>query len=252
MMNKISAAATPDSDWKSLYKIGGLAALLAGALFRRNIAAELGLFSEQPSPLTVDEWFMLLQNNRLLGLSYLNAFDIVNYALLSLMFLALYAVLNRTNKSYMLIAAALGLVGIAVYFASNTAFSMLALSSRYAAATSDAQRTMLLSAGEALLVINRFTGPSAQPGSGGYMSLLLIAIAGMMTSIVMLRSNIFQRSAAYVGILASTFDLAYCLAFVFVPALESALLAVIFIPAAGFFLMIWHIMIGWKLYQLGK
>jgi hypothetical protein len=48
------------------------------------------------------------------------------------MFLALYAALRRANKSYMAIAMTLGFVGIAVYFASNTAFSMLSLSDQYA------------------------------------------------------------------------------------------------------------------------
>ena len=251
-MNQVTNAETSDSDWKSLYKVGGVAALIAGVLFRRNLGVEIGLFSKHPSPVTVSNWFALLQSNRLLGLSYLNIFDIVNYALVGLMFLALYAVLRRANKSYMAIATALGFVGIAVYFASNTAFSMLSLSDQYAAATTEAQRTILLAAGEAMLAINRFSSPGAHPGAGGYMSLLLIAVAGMITSVVMIRSAVFNRATAYVGILASAFDLAYCIAFAFVPTVDSELLAVCFIPAAGLLLMIWHIMVGWRLYQLGK
>jgi len=251
-MDQVTNAETSDSDWKSLYRIGGVAALISGIFFRRNIAAEIGLFSEYKPPVTVSNWFVLLQSNRLLGLSYLNIFDIVNYALVGLMFLALYVVLRRTNKSYMAIATILGFLGIAVYFASNTALSMLSLSEQYAAATTDTQRTMLLAAGEAMLAINRFSSPGAHPGTGGYVSLLLIAIAGMITSVVMLRSDVFNRATAYVGILASAFDLAYCITYALMPTVDSELLAVIFIPAAGLFLMIWHIMVGWRLYQLGK
>ena len=251
-MNHISDAKTSDCDWKSLYRVGGVAALIAGVLFRRNIAAEIGLFSQHKSPVTVSNWFALLQSNRLLGLTYLNIFDIVNYALVGLMFLALYAVLKRANKSYMAIATALGFLGIAVYFASNTAFSMLSLSDQYAVATTDAQRTMLQAAGEAMLVINRFSDPGSHPGTGGYISLFLIAVAGMITSVVMLRSDVFNRATTYVGILASAFDLAYCVAFVLVPTVDSELLAIIFLPAAGLLLMIWHIMVGRRLYQLGK
>jgi len=251
-MNQVSNAKTSDYDWKSLYRIGGVAALIAGLLFRRNIAAEIGLFSKHLSPVTVNDWFVLLQNNRLLGLTYLNIFDLVNYALVGLMLLALYAVLKRANKSYMAIATVLGFLGIAVYFASNTAFSLLSLSDQYAAAATDAHRAMLLAAGEAMLVINRFSDPGSHPGTGGYISLLLIAVAGMITSVVMLRSNVFKRAAAYVGILASAFDLAYCIAFVFLPTVDSELLAILFIPAAGLFLMIWHIMVGWRLCQLWK
>lgn len=252
IMDQVANTKSSDNGWKSLYRVGGMAALIAGVLFRRNIAAEIGLFSQHKSPVTVSNWFELLQSNRLLGLSYLNIFDIVNYTLVSLMFLALYAVLKRANKSYMAIATTFGLLGIAVYFASNTAFSMLSLSDQYAAAITDEQRTMLLSAGEAMLAINRFSSPGAHPGTGGYMSLLLIAVCGMITSVVMIRSDVFNRATAYMGILASMFDLAYCIAFVFVPTVDSELLAVIFIPAAGLFLMIWHIMVGWRLCQLGK
>ena len=251
-MKEATNAETSDSGWKKLYRVGGAAALTAGVLFRRNLAAEIGLFSTHPSPATVSDWFELLQSNRLLGLAYLNIFDLVNYALLGLMFLALYAALRRDSKSAMAIAAPLGLVGIAVYLASNTAFSMLSLSNQYAAATTDPQRTTLLAAGQALLAINRFSGHGAYPGSGGYMSLLLIAIAGMITSVVMIRSAVFNRATAYVGILAGALDLAYCVAFAFVPMADSETLAIGFIPAAGLFLMIWHIMVGWKLYRLGK
>jgi hypothetical protein len=252
MMNQVTNAETLDSEWKSLYRVGGMAALIAGVLFRRNLAAEIELFSQHTPPVTVGNWFALLQSNRLLGLAFLNIFDIVDYALVGLMFLALYAILRQANRSYMAIATTLAFVGIAVYLASNTAFSMLSLSDQYAAATTDAQRIMLLAAGQAMLAMNRFSNPGAHPGAGGYMSLLLIAVAGMITSVVMLRSAVFNRATAYVGILASAFDLAYCVAYVFVPAVDSELLAVCFIPAAGLLLMIWHIMVGWRLYQLGR
>jgi hypothetical protein len=241
-----------DSHWKSLYRVGGVAALIAGVIFRRNLGVEISLFSAQKQPDTMNDWFTLLQNNRLLGLSYLNLFDLVNYALVGLMFLALYAVLRRANQSCMAIATTLGFVGIAAYFATNIAFSMLSLSDQYAAATTEAQKTMLLAAGQAMLAINRFSSPGAHPGAGGYMSLLLIAVAGLITSVVMLRSAVFNRTTAYVGILASAFDLAYCIAYVFVPAVDSELLAVCFIPAAGLLLMIWHILIGRRLFQLGR
>jgi hypothetical protein len=250
-MKQTSNTKGTDPEWKDLYRIGGAAALLAGILFRRNIAAEIGLFSEQASPATVSDWFTLLQQNRLLALSYLHIFDVVNYVLLALMFLALYAALRHISKSYMIIATALGFLGIAIYLASNTAFSILSLSDLYAAAITDEQRRLLLAAGQALLAINRFT-TGANPGSTGYLSLLLIALAGLITSLVMLRSNLFNRATAYIGLLATALDLAYCSAYAFVPSIGTDRLAIYFIPAAGLFLMIWHILIGWRLYQLGR
>lgn len=251
-MSQVTHADAPDAAWKRLYRVGGLAALMAGVFFRRNIAAEIGLFTQREPPVAVADWFALLQGNRLLALAYLNVFDLVNYALLSLMFLALYVALVRVARSALLIATALGLAGIGVVLASNTAFSMLSLSDQYATATTEAQRTTLLAAGQAMLALNRFSTPGAHPGSAGYISLLLVAVASIGISAVMLRSAAFNRVTAYVGALAGALDVAYCIAFAFVPSVDTQLLAVLFIPAAGLFLMMWHIMVGWRLYRLGR
>jgi hypothetical protein len=246
MTNK-PVAQIMDLGWKNLYRIGGVAALLAGLVFRRNLGAEISLFGIYPSPSTVTEWFALFQKNRLVGLAYLNFFDVIDYVLLALMFLALYTALRHSHKGNMAIATTLGLLGIAIYAASNTAFSMLSLSDRYAAVTSDAQKSALVTAGQALLV-NDMTNPS----TGIYISFLLVALAGMLASIAMLRSNIFSKATAWFGILASALDLVYGLVFPFLPAANTEVAALSTIPAAGLFLMIWHILVGWRLLQLAR
>jgi hypothetical protein len=244
VMDQDNIERSPDSGWKILYKVGGVAALIAGVIFRRNLGPEISLFVAQKQPDTIVGWFTLLQNNKFLGLTYLNIFDIVDYVLVGLMFLALYVALRRFNRSCIAIATLLGLMGIAVYFASNTAFSVLSLSDQYAAATTDAQKSLFLAAGQAVLAINQPVAP--YQGTGIYMSLLLQAIAGLIISVVMLRSKVFSKVTAYVGILASAFDLVYCITFAFVPGIDVYLLS-----AAGLFLFIWHILIGLRLCQLG-
>jgi hypothetical protein len=188
---------------------------------------------------------MLLQNNRFVGLSLLNVFDIVNYALVGLIFLALCGALRRADKSAMVIATTFGFVGIAVYFPSNQAFAMLSLSDQYAAATTDAQRSILLAAGDALLAVNN---PGAiYQGTGIYMSLLLVTLAGLIISIVMLRSSIFNKATAYVGILANVFGLGYFIALAFAPAIY-VLPPIISAPLR----VIWYILIARRLFQLGS
>ncbi|MHA2203109.1 MAG: hypothetical protein ACW991_05420, partial [Candidatus Hodarchaeales archaeon] len=121
---------------KSIYTVGGLAALIAALLIRKNIGSEFFLYRElgiidwgpSPIPVSAEEWFKLLQDNVILGLTLLDFFDIVNYCLVSLIFLALYSALKSTNESYMAIALMFGLCGITVYFASNQTFSLLSLS----------------------------------------------------------------------------------------------------------------------------
>lgn len=236
-----------DASYKDLYIIGGLAALIAGLIFRRNLGvAEIGhLVYGQAPPDTVIGWYSLLQSDRFLGLAMLNVFDFVDYALMVFMFLALYVVLKRENNGYALIAAVLGLVGVTVYFASNTALSLISLSDQYAAATTDAQRSALLAAGQAVLATS--DPGTFSPGSGIYISFLLIAAAGLVFSIIMLQSTVFGRATAYVGLLASLCDLACCVTIFVVPVS-----AVFFVAMAGLLLMIWHILIGLRLLKLGR
>ena len=73
------------ATWKPLYLTGGIAALLAVFVFRRNLGAELSLLAMlgmvdgvPTTPLTgAGDWFRLFQENRLVGLTFLNFFDLV-------------------------------------------------------------------------------------------------------------------------------------------------------------------------------
>jgi hypothetical protein len=252
IMDQVTNAGTIDPAYKSLYKIGAAASLIAALIFRRNLDAEwmllrgVGLIHAGPlaPPSTLVGWFTLLQQNRLLGLTLLNLFDLVNYALVGLMFLALLVALRRTSPSWMVIAAALGFAGITLYFASNQAFSMLSLSNQYAAATTDAQRAMLLAAGQALLAIHH---NASYVGSGIYLSFLLVSVAGLIISAIMLRSNSFGKVTAYMGILANGIGLGYYVTLSFAPALG-------FVPISisAIFLLIWYLLVGDRLWVLGS
>ncbi len=241
---------TLDTSRRNWLRLGAVAALVAALVFRRNLGAEITLFTAQPSPNTAADWFALLQNNNLLGLGFLNVFDAVNYILVGIMFGALYFALKGTSRNWVSAATALSSIGIAVYLVSNTAFSMLSLSSQYATAATDAQRLTLLASGQAILA-NGDPG-AIYEGIGGYVSLTLIAAAGLLISAVMLRSHIFNRATAYIGIAACTLDVAYIVGLAFVPATEVYLLSASCLSIAGFLLLLWHLLIGVKLYQLSK
>ena len=240
----------PDSAWKRLYKVGGVSALLAVLVFRRFFSAELiafkgfGIFNvPEVAPVSAIDWFTLLQNETLVGLLLLDLFDLINYALVGLIFLALYGALRKVDKSSMVIATTFSFVGIAVYFASNHVFSMLALSHRHAEATTNAQRDMLLAAGEGLLAINNPN--TIYKGTGFYVSFLLVLLAGLFISIIMLQSTKFNKATAYTGIAANLFALGYFIALAFAPSL-SWLPPTLSAP----FRLIWYILIAIKLFQL--
>jgi hypothetical protein len=249
-MDRAQNTETDDFAYRGLYKASAIAALMAAVLFRRNLDAEwmllrgTGIINVGPSaaPNTILDWFMLLQHNKLLGLTLLNLFDLINYALVGLIFLALCTALRRVSPSWIIISAALGFTGITSYFVSNQSFTMLSLSQQYIAATSDAQRAMFLAAGQAALAIHQNNSYS---GSGIYLSFLLVSVAGLIVSTVMLHSSIFDKGTAYMGILANGFGLGYYIVFAFAPAL-------VFIPISisAVFLLIWYILVGVRLWVL--
>lgn len=238
-----------DSRWKSLCRVGAVAALTAALVFRRNLGAEASMFAGS-APTTAAGWFTLLHNNSLLGLFFLNFFDIADYVLVGIVFLALFIVLRKTRRTYAAIATSLSFAGILVYLTSTTSFTMLSLSNQYASAATDTQRSVMLTAGQAVLA-KGVPGADYQ-GAGGLTSLFLIAVAGLIISVVMLRSKIFNRATAYVGITASVFDLTYLVGVTFVSAKDFFLWSILFIGGAGLLLMIWHLLIGIKLYQLSR
>ena len=235
-----------------IYKIGAWAVLVAVVFFRRNFPAELsafngfGIFRIPPViPQTSVEWFGFFQQDRLLGLIYFGLVDLINYFLVGLFFLGLFTALKKVNKSLALIAVVLGWAGVLLFFASNQAFGMLALSEKYAAADAETQGTFLAAAGEALLVINN--PEMASEGTAGYASLLFLASGGLIFSLVMLRDNIFSKLTAWTGILANGFVLLFYFTLIFAPQLN-ALPHVLSAP----FRVVWYVLTALRLLKLSK
>lgn len=225
-----SRAETTESAWKSLYLVGGVAALLVVVLY----VSQIIVFVASPPPSSVVGYFTLFHKNALLGLLDLDLLSIVDYALFVPLFLALYMALRRVSPSFMVIATSLAFVGIAIYFASNTAFEMLSLSNQYAAATTDAQRSLFVASGQAML--------ATYQGTAFDVSYVLLAIAPLIISVVMLQSITFGKVTASVGIGANV------------------LAAGLFVPAIGVFLslisvvglLIWYVLIARKLFLLAR
>lgn len=225
-----SRAETADSRWKDLYTVGGAAALIIGVF----IPIQIIVFIVSPPPSTVIDYFTLFQHNRILGLLDLDLLLIVDTALSIPILLALYVALRRASESLMAIATALGFVGISAYFASNTAFNMLFLSDQYAAATTDAQRSMFLAAGEAMFAIYQ--------GTAFHINYVLGGVALLTISVVMLRSNVFSKVTAYAGILANVLVFG-----LYVPTIGISLSIISVV-----FLEIWYILIARRLFRLGS
>ena len=97
---------------------------------------------------------------------------------------------------------------------------------------------MFLAAGHAMLAIYE--------GLGVDVGLFLIMAAILMITAIMRRSSVFSRVTAYMGILAGVVTLAYYIASAFTPT------AIFILEAAGLFWVVWVILVGRRLYQLGN
>ena len=228
-----------------LYRLGGITALLAVFVFRRNWSAELDIFKgfgiftiPETLPTRAKEWFALLRADPFVGLSLLGLFDVVEYALVGLIFLAVCAALWQTNRSAMLLSAFCGFVGIGIYWASNQALGLFALSRQSTASGVD--HTAIEFAGDALLALHNH-------GSGIMLGPLLVLVAGLTISIAMLRSAVFSKATAVSGILANGIYLLYYPALAFGPMISA-------IPPAlaAPFRMIWYLLIARHLFQLAQ
>ncbi len=226
-----SRAETTASAWKPLYRVAAVAALIIVVF----IPIQSIVFVVWPPPSTVIGWFTLFQHNRLLGLLDMDLLLIVDQVLMGLVLLAFYAALKRASPSLMAIALTAGLVGIAAYFASSTAFNMLSLSSQYAAATTAVQRAMFEASGQATLAIWQ--------GTAFDVSYVLEGVALLIIAVVMLRSTLFSNATAYVGILMGVVML--------VPPTVGTI-GLLFSLGSLVPLEIWLILIARRLFQLGS
>ncbi|MCE5215031.1 MAG: DUF4386 domain-containing protein [Methanobacterium sp.] len=230
---------TADSRWKTLYKIGGIAAILSALL----LLIEIITWVVWPQPNTVLGYFTLLQTNKIIGLIDFYLLEYIAYILFLPLFMALYVALRRINESLMLIAISLAILGIAIFLATNNSFSMLSLSNQYLVATTETQKSIILAAGQAMMV------NTGQRSVGGFnMGLLLISVAGIIISTIMLKSNNFSNKTAYLGILTFIISLAEYFRMILIPS-ELTLLLIIAI-LSGILLLIWLIMVGRSLIKL--
>ncbi len=218
-------------ETKTLYRAGGAAAVLMLAL----IPIQMALYIAFPPPEDALGFFVMFQENRLVGLLALDLLYIVDMLLNGLVFLALWAALRKTNASLMTIAIALVIANTGAYLASNTAFPMLWLSDRWAAAADASQEATFVAAGEAML--------ASYMGNANSLTYVLFGVAGFLTAWVMLKSGVFSRTTAYLGLFMN--------AMMVVPSTAGTIgMAMAFASLVP--LVAWLVLVAIRLFQLAR
>lgn len=229
-----------DRNWRSIYRAGGISALIVGVLFIIEMTTYIA--TSAPSLTDPAGWFNLFQNNRLVGLVDFGILELFSLVLFVPMVLALYAALKQASEGALSIAAILAFVGIAANFATSKLFTLLSLSDLYAAAATAVQKSQFLAAGQAVLAV------SAQGGiSGSVEGGIPLAVAGLIISAVMLRSNILGKATGFVGILANGIGLVMYGSAALAPSMTGSPFFLAFFLLS----LIWFILIGLRLTQAG-
>ncbi len=225
--------------WRSLCRMGGVTAFLMLASTTVTMVVFLTLGGE---PTTPSEYFTLLADNRLVGLLRMDLASIATIFLYYFVFFGLYAALRRTSGAQAAFAAALAFVGATLWFANQSALSMVHLSDRYAAATTDAERVRLVAAAEAILASDVWHTTGTLVGG------ILLLGGATMISVAMLRSGLFGKVAGWSGILANGLDLLHVLVNLVLPGSPGNILMAVAGPAY----LVWFILLGRRLLQLGR
>jgi hypothetical protein len=224
----------PDPSWRALYRAGGAAAwfyVVFGMLVPEGLfltspydpnmsgAATLAYIASHQA-----SWILVQVLS--LGLSIV--------AMVA--FLALLMALKHLNKGYAAIGALIALTSqVLILSYWPITMGQLALSQRYLAASTQAERLALATAAESLNAQNSIAAHSIET---------LCALGITVLSIVMLR-GVFPKVSAYLGL--ATFPLAV-LGEAFAPILGQALLGYLWWA----FFLIWLIVVGWTLLRLGS
>jgi hypothetical protein len=219
-----------DPDDKALLRIGGIAAIALGLgyLIIFPLYAKVGA-----PPSTGEAWLTYLAGKAaiwwaILGLSVLTDLLFVPFAF------ALYVALKDIGRNVMLLATALVasfvMLDLAVTWANYA--SLLTLSGRYAAATSDAQRAIYIAAASyaSAVLASRLEIVYA---------ILVLSLGILMIGLVMLR-GVFGKPTAWMAIVTGLLGIA-SIAGSGVTIILNAVCATVWILCSGF-----------RLYRLGR
>lgn len=225
------------SSWRSLYRMSGVVTMLMMVLF---LSDTICWFAFGPVPGNAEGWFTLLQNKRIQGLLLLSFPTLFGIMLYYLTFFGLYGTLRQVNAAYASLAALFAFVGLAIVVVTHMGYPLVYLSDHYAAATTEPQKILLLAAGETNIVASN---------TGMYLGGFFAEGGALLFSLLMLRSNIFSRMTAYLGILGHGLDFTrIVMVLAFLPEDTASVLLMI----GGLPQLIWLILVGLRFFKLGQ
>ncbi len=171
-----------------LYRTG----IIATAFMLAMIPVQIIFYLFWPHPTTIFDWFMLFQNNWIIGLISFDILYLLSVITFIFLYLALFYALKDENKSLSIFALTIGLIGLSIYFPSNTSIEMLSNSRQYAQAVTEQEKTILLASGQTLFSIWK--------GTSYAVYYVLNGIALILFFSAMIKNNKFRKITVYIGL----------------------------------------------------
>lgn len=222
-----------DLRWRDLYKIAGVSAVISEMLILLGIITYF-IWPYAPDNNSTAGIFLRLQTEPIGGLIALDLFLFIGNLFSISLFLALYVSLRQVNESLALIAVVVGLIGVVLLIPARPILELYNLSKAYATATTETEKSQYLAAGTGLL--------AQFDGIGWFMNTLLGALSLLTSSLLMLRSNLYSKATAYVGIVT---NLVVC-GFI-IPALS---LFMLFLSLPGY--LLWYFLLARQFFHMAR
>jgi hypothetical protein len=191
------------------------------------------------------EWFTLFQASSFRTVYILGVFNIVYMSFMVPLYVGMLVVHRQSHFVSSGMALILSLLALAIYVSGNAAIPMWALSGKYFLATTESQRMVLLSAGEAILARGEdFT-------AGSFPGLITSGIAAITIAVIMLRGGKFSKVNAWCGVVGFTFLSLFTFVATFIPVWY--MFAYFFFGSIGGILaLVWFALTGIRMLKLAR
>lgn len=182
--------AATESGFGLLYRAGSLAALTTVAVTILQIV--LGIVwpppDFAPTAAIAESVLQTVNASPVRAFVTLDGLMVVDYLLLVVVYLALYAALRPRNPSLATLGVGLALIAITLYFSANPSITMFVLGAQYEVAPDG-----IIPAAQAVL--------ASFEGTAFIVHYVVMGVAGILVSAAMLGGTEFSRTTAIAGIL---------------------------------------------------
>ncbi len=233
-------------DYKVFFTVAGIMGLIGvlGGVADIGISIVMGGADISTLPKDAIGRFAMFHTSAFAGLYSLDLLNVC-MSLVTLPFFLGIALAQREHKqASAILAFTVAVIGATVFASNNVALPMLSLSKEYFVATDDARRQAIMAAGEALLSRGAHGSPGAFPG------FILSTLSSLLFAFLMLRTKVFSKPVAILGIAGSSIMIFYLIVVTFMPGLER--IAMFVVMFSGLSSLAWMVLVSLRLIKIGR